>query len=221
MEEIKANLNSSASQPCLFSLSPDESPIDGESKAEEPPQPPSSDVSPLDYLLEIMAEKHGIHVELQDALDLEDFFTEYTPEELAAYDGELLRAVRSQDIETLRMFHNSGRPLKCSNTFGESILHLACRRNFTEVVRFLVHEARVTVRIRDDFGRTILHDAAWTCEPNFELIELVVRECPDLLYMSDRRGHTPTAYARQSHWGAWNKFLEEHVDLLAPTTICK
>ena len=150
---------------------------------------------------------------------MQGFFSEYTEEEIEAYDAEVLTAIRTQDIDTLREFLKKGRPLKCSNRFRESLLHLACRRNFLDVVKFLIHEAHVPVRVCDDYGRTILHDAAWTCEPNFDLIELILKECPDLLYMSDRRGHTPILYARKSHWSAWNKFLKSHPELVLPTTM--
>jgi hypothetical protein len=91
---------------------------------------------------------------------------------------------------------------------------MACRRGFVKVASsFLIHEANVPVCVRDDYGRTILHDAAWTYEPNFELIELILKGCPDLLFMSDRTGHMAISYARKSHWGAWNKFLKQNSDL--------
>lgn len=176
-------------------------------------------ISPQELLMQILKEQK-IEVQIKDALEIQDFFSEYTEEEVAAYDSTSLNAIRSQNVAKLREFHESGRPLKCSNTFGESLLHLACRRNFLDVAKFLIHEAKVPVRIRDDYGRTILHDAAWTCEPNFELIEVILRECPDLLFLRDRRGHLPIAYARKSHWSAWNKFLKERKELVVPTEPC-
>ena len=174
--------------------------------------------SPQECMVQLV-KSQGINVEIRDSLSIQGFFSDYTEEEVSAYDVTILNAIRSQDIEKLREFHNSGRPLKCSNNFGESLLHMACRRGFFDVVSFLVHEAKVSVRLRDDYGRTILHDAAWACEPNFELLELILTECPDLLYMRDRRGDTPISYARKSHWPAWNKFLKQKAELLIPT-IC-
>lgn len=173
----------------------------------------ANDPSPHETVMELVRNK-GIDVNVQDSLDMKGFFSEYTEEELVSYDTDVLVAIRTRDLQMLRELHNSGRPLKCSNNFGESLLHMACRRGFVEVATFLIHEAKVPVRLCDDFGRTILHDAAWNCEPNFELIQLILTECPDLLFMRDRRGHTPTAYARKSHWAAWNKFLKQHPDLV-------
>jgi Ankyrin repeats (3 copies) len=163
-----------------------------------------------------LVRSQGIDVDVQDSLSMKGFFSEYTCDELGSYDTDVLIAIRTRDVEKLRDLHNSGRPLKCSNNFGESLLHMACRRGFVEVVAFLIHEAKVPVRLCDDYGRTILHDAAWNCEPNFELIQLILTECPDLLFMRDRRGHTPVAYARKSHWAAWNAFLTQHPKLLIP-----
>mmetsp|Transcript_8899 Transcript_8899/g.14828 ORF Transcript_8899/g.14828 Transcript_8899/m.14828 type:complete len:206 (+) Transcript_8899:134-751(+) len=164
-----------------------------------------NDISPQDHVMQIVRSQ-GIDVEIRESLNMTGFFSEYTPEELASYDSDVLKAIRSQDIEKLREFHESGRPLKCSNSFGESLLHMACRRGFLKVAAFLIHEANVPVRVRDDYGRTILHDAAWTCEPNFELIAMILMECPDLLFMKDRRGDTAISYARKSHWGPGTSF---------------
>merc|ERR1712232_1078690 len=158
-----------------------------------------------------------MHFKLHESVRLKGYFAEYTKQEIDAYDCDILSAVRKQDIDKLRYFHACGRPMKCSNRFGESILHGACRRGFLDVVTFLIKEAKVTVRLCDDYGRTILHDAAWVCEPNFELISLILKECPDLLYMKDVRGHTPLSYSRRSQWADWNTFLKENLNLLVPS----
>jgi len=168
-------------------------------------------------LLKSLVESSGTHVEIHESMSLKGYFAEYTKNEIDAYDCDIVSAVRKQDIDKLRYFHACGRPMKCSNRFGESILHLACRRGFLDVVTFLIKEAKVTVRLCDDYGRTILHDAAWVCEPNFELISLILKECPDLLYMKDVRGHTPLSYSRRSQWADWNTFLKENLNLLVPS----
>ena len=138
---------------------------------------------------------------------MKDFFIEHTEEQIKAYDMQVIQAIRTQDIEQLRQMHKSGRQLQCANKFGESLIHMACRRGFVDVVRFLVDEAGVSVRVRDDYGRTVLHDACWTSEPNEELVEYLVRQCPELLLMSDKRGNAPFEYARRENWGQWVKFL--------------
>jgi Ankyrin repeats (3 copies) len=172
----------------------------------------TGETSPQEYLMEILKSKGSV-ITISSSLEVEGFFAAPTEEEISAYGHDVLTAVRTRDIKKLREYHRNGRPLKCSNKFGESLLHLACRRGFVDVVTFLIKEAGVTVRVIDDYGRTPLHDVCWTCEPNFELFELIMTACTDLLFMKDRRGHTPLEYARREHWGAYVKFLGERQDL--------
>jgi hypothetical protein len=172
----------------------------------------TGETSPQEYLMEILKSKGSV-ITISSSLEVEGFFAAPTEEEISAYGHDVLAAVRTRDIKKLREYHRNGRPLKCSNKFGESLLHLACRRGFVDVVTFLIKEAGVTVRVIDDYGRTPLHDVCWTCEPNFELFELIMTACTDLLFMKDRRGHTPLDYARREHWGAYVKFLDERQEL--------
>ena len=143
-----------------------------------------------------------------------DFFVHPQEEHFQSYGADLIAAVRSQDTDALRDLHRSGRTLFASNKFGESLLHMACRRGFTEVVEFLIHEADVPLRVRDDYGRTPLHDAAWTVEPNFDLIEILIAEEPLLMFIKDKRGHSPLEYVRNEHWREWNIFLKGKHNLL-------
>lgn len=143
------------------------------------------------------------------SLSVKDFFIKHTEEQIKAYDVQVIQAVRAQDMNQLKNMHKAGRQLQCANKFGESLIHMACRRGFVDVVRFLVDEAGVSVRVRDDYGRTALHDACWTSEPNEELVEYLIRQCPELLLMSDKRGNAPFEYVRREHWGQWRRFLAQ------------
>jgi ankyrin repeat protein len=174
--------------------------------------PQSRETSPQEYLMETV-KSTGSEVRLSSSLKVKGFFMAPTEKEINAYGIDVLAAVRTRDIAKLREYQQNGRPLKCSNSFGESLLHLACRRGFVDVATFLIKEAGVTVRVIDDYGRTPMHDACWTCEPNFELLELIMTACPDLLFMKDRRGHTPLEYARREHWGVYVTFLKERQEL--------
>jgi hypothetical protein len=176
-----------------------------------------SNCSPEDKLKLILSSQ-GVHYQAYNFDSLPGFFQEITQEEIDSYGFDVLKAVREGDIEQLREFHNEGRPLKSSNRFGESLLHLACRKGLTEVVDFLIHEANVPLNVSDDMGRSPLHDAFWTCEPSFELMDLLLRACPDLLYINDKRGHTPLSYARRNHWGKWSEYFEQRSNLVVPTS---
>mmetsp|Transcript_15545 Transcript_15545/g.34669 ORF Transcript_15545/g.34669 Transcript_15545/m.34669 type:complete len:277 (+) Transcript_15545:195-1025(+) len=163
-------------------------------------------ISPQSYLISVFGNESFC---VRPTLQVQDFFVQHTQEQINAYDMEVIRAVRSQDIDQLRSMHKAGRTLQCANRFGESLIHMACRRGFTDVVRFLVDEANVSVKVRDDYGRTPLHDACWTCEPNEELVEFLMLQCPELLLMSDKRGNAPFEYVRTEHWARWVAFLSE------------
>jgi ankyrin repeat protein len=180
-------------------------------------QIPKTD-SPQHFLMESL-DKQGINAKVQRFDAVNDLFEEPSQKEIDAYGFEALDAVRQRDIGKLKQFLKDGRPLKCSNRFGESILHLACRKGFCDVVKFLVEEAEVPVWVKDDFGRTPLSDACWTVEPNFDLMDVLIAKAPDLLLISDARGHTPLAYVRREHWEKWVEYLKNKQPDLKPKKI--
>lgn len=165
--------------------------------------------------------KLGYHSSSIPSLQVKDYFLEYTQDQIAAYDHAVTGAVRGDDVDTLRALFRNGKTMQCSNKFGESIVHMACRKGSLSVIRFLVEEADVCLRVRDDFGRTPLHDACWSSRPSFEAIQMLVRKEPDLLLLADKRGFTPLAYARREMWGAWCEFLGSAGSLLAPRSLIK
>lgn len=68
-------------------------------------------------------------------------------------------------------------------------------------------EARSSVQVTDDFGRTPLHDACWTSTPSFETIRLLLDQDPWLPCIVDCRGSPPLGYVRKAHWAVWIGFL--------------
>jgi hypothetical protein len=171
--------------------------------------------TPLSLLKKILQEK-SISPKFTLALDLDDFFLKMTSKNVQAYDMPKATAIRQCDIAALRAMHQKGEILQCCNRFGESIVHTACRRGSAVCIQFLTQEAGVSLRVRDDYGRTALHDACWTNIPNFELIEMILKSCPDLLFIADKRGVYPLQYTRKDYHEDWCKFLEENQELLTP-----
>ena len=130
---------------------------------------------------------------------------------------------------------------RCCNKFGESLMHLACRRGRTDMVQFLIEElnatdndttttnednnngtslaattrarARQVLSIRDDYNKTPFHDACWTTTPNFELIDLLLKYVPEQLLMKDVRNKTPFDYVQQRDYAAWLRFIWERKSL--------
>eukprot|EP00522_Entomoneis_paludosa_P016706 CAMPEP_0172457370 /NCGR_PEP_ID=MMETSP1065-20121228/21804_1 /TAXON_ID=265537 /ORGANISM="Amphiprora paludosa, Strain CCMP125" /LENGTH=208 /DNA_ID=CAMNT_0013211067 /DNA_START=147 /DNA_END=773 /DNA_ORIENTATION=- len=172
-------------------------------------------LDPTEVLVSIMGYKR-INVSLRVYKELGDFFQQPTAEDFQTYDSDVLKAVRSGDVDGLRKLAQEGKNLRCCNRARESILHVACRRGETEIVRFLIEEAHVPVQVCDDYGRTVMHDACWTSEPNFELMDLVLNQCPDLLFVKDMRGHTPLRYAPRQHWKTLVKYLGRNLSRIVP-----
>jgi ankyrin repeat protein len=173
-----------------------------------------NEISPLEYVLSLCRSK-GFNVCIQSSASC-DTFQPPTDEQIELYDMDVITALRGQNIEVLRKMHTSGRSLQCCNRFGESLIHMACRRGFLDVVRFMVQEAHVSLCVRDDYGRTPMHDACWAPVPNFALVELLLQYTPEQIFLADVRGHTPFSYVRKHDWKEWKKFLSERESILLP-----
>ena len=85
-------------------------------------------------------------------------------------------------------------------------MHMACRRGDGKLVRFLV-ELGGSLAITDDYGRTPLHDACWTPEPNLDVVMYLLDTNLRLLHLIDTRGFSPLAYVRKEHYDVWTSFF--------------
>jgi Ankyrin repeats (3 copies) len=143
------------------------------------------------------------HVMLPLHVDSNDFVA---PSE--TYDMEVSRAVRSCDLDRMRQLLKEGKSFDACNKFGESLVHMACRLGDVRVVKFLIEEATVRLDVRDDFGRTVLHDACWTGQPHFDVMDVLIQAVPpEFWVLEDKRGHVPFDYVRRVHWGPWLRYL--------------
>ena len=88
---------------------------------------------------------------------------------------EFVAAVRGSDVKRLRQLALEGRHMNACNKYGESIVHMACRRGFLEVLTFLFSTGAI-LDVADDFGRTPLHDACWTPEPRFDVVTFLLNK---------------------------------------------
>lgn len=193
----------------------------------ELPDPKGKNMGPDKYLLKLIEAQFGISVKPRSGLDLgDDYFIPVTEKQQAAYTLEVLTPARDNDVETLhKLVQERGRQVvDCSNRFGESLLNLGCRRGFTELVEFLLSkEVDLNVRIKDDFGRTPMHDACWHPKPQLDICSWLMKKDPSLLLVTDKRGSTPFQYARAEDWPTWRQFLfdnRESLQLLTePSTL--
>lgn len=155
--------------------------------------------------------------------DSEARFLPPTAAMLAAYGTEILNAVRNNNLERAKELYAEGafqHGCNACNRFGESILHIACRRGHLGMVRFLIEEVGLScTTIRDDYHRTPLHDAFWTSKASPETVEYLLKQphVTGLLLCKDKRGFTPLDYSRGEDRGRWLRFLWERRADLRPT----
>jgi Ankyrin repeats (3 copies) len=146
-------------------------------------------------------------------------FTPPTKEMMEAYQGDVVAAFRNNDMDAIEGMHATGRlTVNACNRFGESVLHIACRRGNARLVRFLIETVGLDVRtIRDDYHRTAMHDACWTNRSASDVMDVLLEYAPEHLLLRDVRGYTPLDYVRTEDQGRWLRFLWERKARLNPS----
>lgn len=134
-----------------------------------------------------------------------------------------------------------------SNKFGESLVHVACRRGNMDVLRFLLENGGSLTGC-DDLGRFPLHEVCWAVRPRFDIVRLFLDgtkrrrpttettttttttatpndssssndEVLNPLLVTDKRGCTPLRYVKEESWPVWRQFLDEVVDEYWPSLV--
>jgi hypothetical protein len=166
----------------------------------------------LQKLVKIMCS--GLELETKKARSLEGFFAKATEQQVEAYTTAVVSVCRNNDLAGLKELQAKGQQLNCFNRFGESLLHMACRRGFEDIVDFLLQQPDIDIRICDDNGRTVLHDACWNPSPQLKICKQIMERDPTLFFISDNRGCSAFQYARPEHWDIWRKFLLDNRECL-------
>lgn len=171
---------------------------------------------PEDFLHEILRER-GYTVEMVSMKETE-FHRSPEPAQVSAYDKSILNAVLEEDEAALERMRASGRRMDACNRFGDSVLHMACRRGRAGALRYLLRVCgRGGVVLSDDFGRTLMHDACWTATPRFDVASAVLDADTRLLRMLDSRGSSPLQYVPQDQWPLWCAFFESRKEVYWPS----
>jgi Ankyrin repeats (3 copies)/GAF domain len=186
------------------------------------PDPKTSSADPDEYLAQLakaLSPNQTFKLQIKASHLMEDYFPPISEEQMARYNVNVVSMARNNDLDGIKaLFAEHGRDaLDCYNRFGEGLLTLACRRGFRDMVQFFMsEEVNLPVRVRDDYGRTPVHDACWNPAPLLEICEWIMEKDPSLFLLADKRGFTAFQYARQSDWQVWRQFLFDHADLLRP-----
>jgi ankyrin repeat protein len=171
--------------------------------------PTMTEIKPSTYIASILGCKRRIRSQFS--------IIEPDGELLDAYDVDVARAIRSNNVALLRQLLDDGRCFDGVNRNGESLLHLACRRGNYDVVEFLVYEAGVNVDVVDNMGRSVLHDVLWRPHYQQAMELMVLLLCiipPELLVSEDIRGHSCFDYCRKVDYDAWIDFIKKYSTLI-------
>jgi hypothetical protein len=120
---------------------------------------------------------------------------------------ELERAIRSKKVHRLNRLANKGVNMNARNQQGESVVSLVCRVGSAEQLVYLM-KSKVSVRVRDNVGKTPLHEVAWapTFQPSIAM--MLMTDSPELLWAPDSRGYLALDYAPKRCLVDWYEFLE-------------
>lgn len=169
--------------------------------------------SPQAFLIREM-EARGYSSKLYCSLE-GGYYCRPTPLQQASYGSSLSKAIRASDGITVRKMMDAGLSPNPCNQFGESLVHMVCRRGDHKVLRILL-EAGCSVQVTDDYGRTPLHDACWRADPSFDTVQLILDSDKHLVQMMDCRGTAPLAYVKPENYQKWTDFLESKLDRFWP-----
>jgi hypothetical protein len=125
----------------------------------------------------------------------------------ASYSVHLVNLVRQDNVHDFERIIQAGVSPNPCNPYGESLVHMVCRRGAAPFLRVLL-ENGCDFRVSDDMGRTPAHDACWSSRPCFDVVRMILQQDPFLFQLTDCRGSTPLQYVPKKDWAAWLQFLE-------------
>ena len=97
------------------------------------------------------------------------YYAKPTEFQQASYNVYLVKLVRANHVEKLRSVMQTGISPNPCNAYGESLVHMVCRRGDHELLSALL-ECGTSIQVSDDYGRTPLHDAC--CELDSQIAPL-------------------------------------------------
>ena len=143
------------------------------------------------------------------------YYCKPTKYQQASYHVNIVKHVRNHRVEEFRSILSSGISPNPCNAYGESLLHMVCRRGDADLLEIMLENGS-SVQVADDYGRTPLHDACWAATPSFDTVEQIASRDITLFHMTDSRGAVPLSYVRREHWSEWIDFLERKKDTWWP-----
>jgi len=143
------------------------------------------------------------------------YYTKASQVQIASYGSRMAHIIKSSDADALRETLALGLSANPCNQYGESLLHMVCRRGDMELLQIFV-EAGANLQTSDDHGRTPLHDACWTAHPAFDVVETILQRDSFMFFLQDSRGSLPLSYVHKADWPQWTEWLDNNIDTYFP-----
>ncbi|CAN0248793.1 unnamed protein product [Pylaiella littoralis] len=136
---------------------------------------PTGSIAPDAYFAALLL-KRGRSTRCRTSLEV-GYLKAPTPKQVDDYQSQPFMSdlARRGDVEGLQKVLEAGRGMDASNKFGESVVHIACRRGNIDVLRFLVANGG-SLTACDDLGRFPLHEVCWAKRPRFDIVRVFLEE---------------------------------------------
>lgn len=164
----------------------------------------------LQEYFDALLQERGYVIKLYNTLDTA-YYNNATPLQIASYGPRMVRIIKESNVNALRETLAVGLSPNPCNQFGESLLHMVCRRGDLGLLKVMI-EAGSSLQVADDYGRTPLHDGFWAADPAYGVVETILKRDAGLFFMKDKRGALPLSYAHKSHWHDWMTWFDENID---------
>lgn len=138
---------------------------------------------------------------------LTGYHNEPTRYQIASYDLNLIRCLNENNLAEFEHMLDFGLSPNPCDKDGDSMVHLACRYGKADFLNCMVKHG-CDLLISDKRGRTPLHEACSSSNPNFEIVEMLLSADPGFLQVADGRGTTPHMLVPRPQVSRWAHFLD-------------
>jgi hypothetical protein len=140
-----------------------------------------------------------------------------SPSMALSFSPKVIKALHKDDLEALQKLKRQGRleSWDSCNSYGERLAHIACREGAVKILTFLIQDEKISIRVRDTSGRTLLHEICWfTHPPRFDIATMLLAQAPELLFARDERGWTALDYCPPKCRKVWCQYLKRNASFL-------
>jgi hypothetical protein len=146
------------------------------------------------------------------------YCNEPTPLQKASYGGYLLDIVSNRDGKALDSLLSYGISQNPSTEYGDSLVHLLCRRGDARLLDIVLDSnkrsycRRSPLQVANYMGRTPLHETCCAPRTSFVIVDKILKDDPRLLFMADIHGNLPLDYVCKEQWAESIEYINAKMD---------